>query len=261
MTRKDLISLLEHSTERLAETLTDTLLFCFFTYGASFGKRGSRGIYELFQESESELSRINYKTIKRAFNKLKEEHMLVQRGGVTSLETEITRLGQQRIHALFPMYQENRPWDGHLYLISYDIPTQENWKRNILRRYIIQTGGGLLQESLWVNPYNPQKLLEKFAKQYHVNGTILISKLGTNGAIGTERIEDLLVRIYHLNNLTKRYVQFIDRYKTSHSSDHLSMAFLYHAILKDDPQLPFPLEPPHFPAREAYKMYVSKLNS
>jgi DNA-binding transcriptional regulator PaaX len=244
------------ATDGLAQALTDTILFIFFLYGDSFGKRGSYGIYKTFEEAQQDLSSINYQSIKRAINNLTKTQYIKRTSGQTGMEIEITKEGLSRIFTKFPSYRTHRPWDGNMYLISYDIPSHENWKRDMLRNYIKRTGGGLLQESLWLTPYNPKTLLEDFSRQHHIDGTILISKLGKDGTIGAETIQELINRIYTLNELEKRYRQFIHMYGRTTKAPLFSATFAYHSILKDDPQLPFALEPPKFPATEAYRLFT-----
>lgn len=239
-----------------ASTLTNTLLYCLFLYGASFGKQGSYGVHRAFEEANEALEDFNYQSIKNALNQLTRTGLIGRSRKRTELEFTITREGKKRIAQLFPEYRIHRPWDSHVYLISYDIPTNANKARNILREYIRRTGGGLLQESLWINPYNPQQLIEEFVTERGIPGTVLISKLGTDGAIGDETLPDLISRVYDYPTLTDRYVSFIERYSTKHPSI-VAVAHEYMSILRDDPQLPFELEPKKFPGKEAYELFLS----
>ena len=259
MNRRDVIALVSKATDGLAQTLTDTLLFLFFLYGSSFYKRGPRGIYELFQESESELSQVNYQSIKRAINKLTEKQRITRSDLGTNKTIHLTPNARQYIQKTFPSYRMERPWDGHVYLIAYDIPSHANSTRNMLRGYIKGTGGAPLQESLWINPYNPQQSLHDFAKQKHIEGTILVSKLGKDGAVGTERFHDLIARVYKFSSLSERYQHFVRTYNTDSRQSLIQMALSYHGILKDDPQLPFALEPENLGAKDAYLLYQSRI--
>jgi DNA-binding transcriptional regulator PaaX len=240
-------------TDTVARTLTDTLLYFIFLTGASVGKQGSRGIYEAFEQAHIDMRDINYDKIKRALANLVHDDLLLRSKKRSVLDIQITKAGLSRINEAFPYYRTNRPWDEHIYLISYDIPETANAKRNTLREYIQKTGGARLQDSLWINPYNPQELLEKFTRDKNINGTILVSKLGRDGAIGNESLSDLLRKTYHFDELTTRYNDFIHR---RHSS-RFQLALHYQNILADDPQLPFELEPKGFPAKRAYEHFLN----
>lgn len=255
MQRKKLIELIGKSTDFVAGTLTDTILFLFFLYGSSFGKLGSRGIYRAFQESESALSEINYQSIKRAINKLTEEQVFDRTSTEHELTIALTTLGEKRIATAFSTYKTKRPWDENIYLIAYDISNQANPTRNKLRTFIKTTGGALLQESLWMTPYDPREALGDFAREKGIEGTILVSRLGKDGFIGNQRLEELIARVYGYKALANRYDNFIETYRHGRVTSPLSLSFAYYSILKDDPQLPFALEPKNFPGGEAYRLF------
>ena len=208
----------------------------------------------MVEEVHNMLDTVNYNSIKRAISHLKTQGLIL-RPKHDKLTLSITKLGQDRIANIVPMYRTERPWDGYLYLISYDIPKKSNASRDRLREYIRRTGGALLQESLWMNPYNPTLILEDFVRLRRISGTVLVSKLGKDGAIGNENLDVLLDRIYHLHTLVKRYQTFIDTYKQVKHPSLLSLSLEYFSILKDDPQLPFDLLPNNFPAEHAYQLF------
>lgn len=206
--------------------------------------------------------RVNYQTIKQAIYRLTQSKLLKRPKKQNDIELSITKLGLKRIEALLPKYLIRRRWDGYIYLISYDIPTTHNHSRNLLREYIKLTGGALLQESLWINPYNPTTLLSTFAGSHDIPGTILVSKLGKDGSIGEEELPNLLRRVYKLDNLYERYEGFISKYEGVNKPPVTKLLFDYMTILKADPQLPFELLPKDFPAKYAYELvkpYLLKL--
>lgn len=247
--------LIGKGSDIVASALTNTLLYSLYLYGASFGKSGSLGVHRAFKEASGALEECNYQSIKNALYQLTKAGLVKRSRKRTSLEITITAEGNKRIHELYPSYLANRPWDGHVYLISYDIPTKNNKARNILREYIRRTGGALLQESLWLNPYNPTSIIEEFIETRSIPGTVLVSKLGTDGAIGDEKLIDLITRIYNYASLTKRYNTFIDTFTHTKNPSPVAVTLKYISILRDDPQLPFTLEPKGFPAAEANKIF------
>lgn len=176
----------------------------------------------------------------------------------TSLDVAITKLGKERIHGLLPMYREDRPWDGHMYLLSYDIPTIANKKRDLLREYLRRIGAVILQESLWLTPYNPRDIVDDFVHAHEIGGSILVSKLGTDGAIGEEKLEELIARVYRLDALNGRYETFLGTHGNRRKNlVKFQISLAYYAILKDDPQLPFALLPRDFLGAKAYTLYRS----
>lgn len=203
---------------------------------------------------------LNYQTIKSALYQLTTKGLIKRLKKTDTLEFAISSLGKQRLKAIIPVYQSTRVWDGHVYLISYDIPSSKNVARNLLRTHIRKTGGALLQDSLWINPYNPSALLSEFVEIHHIPGTILVSKLGSDGAIGEERTSDLIRRVYRLDDLADRYDAFLDKHSKIRTAP-FEMYVEYCAILKDDPQLPFELLPKDFSAAEVYELFRSRFSS
>ncbi len=257
---KTLSSYLLTLTDGLLGTATNIVLLQLYIFASLGGVKTMGDANRMAEDVHGMFDTLNYKTIKRAIYALKKQGLLSRPIKTDRLAIAITKQGKQRIEELIPTYKTDRPWDGHIYLISYDIPEFNNRSRDILREYIRRTGGALLQESLWVNPYNPTLLLESFARTYEIPGTILISKLGTDGAIGDETLHDLIVRVYQLDKLAARYEKFLETYDRGTKTQKTKIALSYLSILNDDPQLPFPLLPKDFPAEEAYNHYQQLMN-
>jgi len=244
-------------TDRVIGTTTDVMLLVLYSLigAASAGSSSPIKISQSMDEAQKWLDSYNYDTIKHALYNLTKKKLLRRPKKYSREDIEITNLGWKRIRELVPTYKEKRPWDGHLYLISYDIPTSNNTSRNFLRQYIQKTGGAMLQDSLWINPYNPTKLIDTYVSERNIPGTVLISKIGKDGAIGDETIQELLERVYHLEHVRKRYDDFIETF-AKHTASPFAGIQEYLSILACDPQLPFPLLPKNFPDRKAYELYT-----
>lgn len=214
------------------------------------------------EEVEALRDRFNYKAIKQAIYVLTRKQLIRRSHERSALNVTITDLGKKRLQTIIPSYLTARPWDGFVYLVSYDIPAKQNHQRDRLRDHIKATGGALLQESLWINPYNPSLLLEEFATRHNIPGAILVSKLGRDGAIGEENLTDVIARVYELDKLADRYSEFIERFEENQKIKPVALIHDYLNILKDDSQLPFALLPKDFPADRAYRLakpYLDKL--
>ncbi|MEK9143883.1 MAG: hypothetical protein AAB481_04650 [Patescibacteria group bacterium] len=259
MKRKEIIKVIGRASEGMFETVTDLLLLATYLSLTNMTVRNTYQAFRAGEEAHRMLNEINYQTIKKVTYNMITKGLLKRMSKQGREEIAITKFGRERIEAVIPAYRVNRPWDGHLYLISYDIPTQANDARNLLREHIRKTGGALLQESLWMNPYNPTRILSDFVTQHDIPGSVLISKLGKDGSVGEERLSDLIRRVYYLDDLAVRYESFLNAYKKrgKQSAYPLEAAMSYLPILKNDPQLPFPLEPDNFPAARAYQRYLN----
>lgn len=242
-------------TDGLVGSAINGVLWWLYITGASFGKsRTSYGAHQAFREADEALREFNYESFKQIIKNLQKENLIKKPGKYSGFEINITQLGKQRIASILSTYQFQRPWDGFMYLISYDIPEQKHVTRNVLRSYLKRVGCALLQESLWLTPYNPRKLIDDFMQVHRIQGTILISRLGRDGAVGQESLGELLERVYNLSSLNARYEEFIHDVSSQHFST-FQLAVKYQRILKDDPQLPFALLPKWWLGDEAQKQY------
>lgn len=259
MKRKEIINVIGRASEGMFETVTDLLLLGTYLSLTHMTVRNTYQAFRAGEEAHRMLNEINYQTLKKVSYNMITKGLLKRITKEGRKELAITKFGRERIEAVIPHYRVNRPWDGHLYLISYDIPTQANDARNLLREYIRRTGGALLQESLWINPYNPTRILSDFVTEHEIPGSVLVSRLGKDGAIGEEKLPDLIRRVYRLDDLAVRYESFLNAYKKrgKQNAYPLEAAMSYLPILKDDPQLPFPLEPDNYSGTHAYKLYLS----
>lgn len=245
-------------TDGLIGTAVNGVLYWMYVAGESVGKsKTSYGAYQMFHGADEALRDFNYGSFKHILTTLRRQGYISKKKANSKLEILITQKGKERIRAITPLYHHNRPWDGYLYLISYDIPEERHQSRNLLRQYLKRQGCALLQESLWLTPYNPRQILDEFASEHQINGTILVSKLGQDGAIGDEKLAMLLERVYHLSELNKRYIQFIYEAKQK-TMLQFALVSHYDRILKDDPQLPFALVPADWQGDAAYQILHGK---
>lgn len=208
-------------------------------------------------QTGDDLKEVNYSKIKRA---LKDLH---RKGLINSIKddftkAQVTKLGRKRLNSILPQYQTRRPWDKKLYLVTYDIPVASNSKRDALRDYLKTIGCGLLQESVWVTPYNPTDLAKEFALERDLEGTILVSALGREGSVGNMNLEELVDKVYNLSELNKRYENFLTQVRAK-SLKGPQVMFAYLSILKDDPQLPFELLPEDWGGDTAYRVLQKNL--
>lgn len=196
------------------------------------------------------LNQVNYDVIKNAIQTAR------KRGWVKVVRRkalpEITAAGKKRLVALLPVYDEKRVWDERMHLVTYDIPEKRRLDREQLRAYLIRIGCGLLQESVWVTPYNPIDTLRSFVEERRLKANVIVSDLGKDGSIGEEDLRSMIIRVYKLEELNIRYETWFEEVEDRGEVDHFAFVG-YLAILKDDPQLPFALLPPWWKGEKAYQ--------
>lgn len=197
------------------------------------------------------LDKHNYETIKHAVANARRHGFIKKIGRGRRAIPEITEAGKKRLTTILPAYDEKRVWDQRLHLVTYDIPEKKRHDRELLREYLRRIGCGMLQESVWITPYNPIDTIRTFIEENNLAGTIIISDLGSDASIGEEDIHTLLERIYKLDKLNDRYEELLKDSRQQKNGGH-NLLLSYLAILRDDPQLPFSLLPSWWKGDEAY---------
>lgn len=234
--------------------LIDLLIWQIALVGASIGKSGPRGIHEAFREADQLLSQINHKSLAATWYQLRKKNLLKYQKRQNIFNPEITVYGRKRLEKVIPGYDKKRPWDKRIYLVTYDIPEKYRKKRDLLRHFLSQLKCKMIQESIYLTPYNPRELINAFVIKNKIPGTIIVSDVGQDGGIGESDIKDLLVNLYSLGKLNDRYDNFIKN--TKRKNDKRMLLFEYLSILKDDPQLPFELLPKGWFGEKANGLYI-----
>lgn len=251
--RKQIRNKIVDLTCGLLAATTDLFLFCLFQ-SLNVGKHGrsSAGIERSIEDSIDEVTSlgINKETVKKAIWNLTHRKLIKKEDKNT---VEITREGINKLSKVIPFYREKRLWNGHFYLVIYDIDEKKRRARRTLREYLKKLGCGLLQDSVWLTPYNPRDILKNFIKENSLSGSIIVSDIGKDGSIGDEKLEELIKRVYKLDEINERYKSFILEMKKN-KYDKNQAYFHFLSILKDDPQLPFEILPGDWKGDEAYKL-------
>lgn len=252
----------------MASYLADFLLFM-ITYGVELSTAGygSKAAGKAYARATQEFSGVKEKSTLRSLENLKRKGDIKYSRGQSNVE--ITAAGKKRLRRFVPVYEKRRKWDGRLYLITYDIPKNKRVIRGYLRDRLKTLGCGMLQKSVWISPYDPREVLRKFIRYNRLEGEVLISYVGKDSNIAGTDFKELVRRVYHLDDLNKRYIEFLKctvladartRFSTSSKSPlekwpRYRVATAFYSILKDDPQLPFELLPKDWEGDKACRRF------
>jgi DNA-binding transcriptional regulator PaaX len=209
--------------------------------GNTFGK-----LWRAQRKADSFLDHTNYQTILTAIKNARRRGLIINKKRQTF--PEISEAGRKRLSAIIPFYDEKRKWDNKIYLVTYDIPEIHHYDRDLLRLHLLTLGAGKLQDSVWITPYDPTDTLRDYISQHGINGNVIISSIGKDGWVGEGKLEELVIRIYHLDKLNDRYRRWLNE---NRKKDMLSV-ISFMSILRDDPQLPFSLLPRWWVGDRAY---------
>lgn len=243
----------------ILSTVTDLVLFQVFLgleFGFSGRGRGSRAVWKAHYEASRELETINYETLRNAFYILKRKGLIRVIKEESLYKPLITKAGKKRLESFIPGYDDERVWDGRLYLVTYDVPEERKGDRDALRNYLKKIGCGMLQRSVFLTPYNPKGVLEDFIEETGLRASVIISDVGEDGSIGEKDIKTLVREVYHLDELNDEYRNFISDFKNTKkgTTAPLKVGFAFIEILEKDPQLPFELLPDDWVGEKAYEI-------
>ena len=239
-------------------TTVDMTLWLVAYFGSMSVPQSSSGqLWRASIEADRFLNEVNYEVIKYALQNAKRQGWIKK--SRRHVWPEITEAGKKRLNASVPVYDEKRVWDGKVHLVTYDIPEKKHNDRSMLRERLKRLGCGMLQESVWLTPYNPINTLRSFINERRLEGTVIVSDLGKDGSVGEEDLSSLIARVYHLNSLNARY-ESLHKEICGNPIGHWEIMH-YFAILRDDPQLPFALLPASWMGETVYKLLKFKLKS
>jgi len=259
MKKKELKEVVLKVSEGIIANLTDLVLAQLF-FGLEFSSTRQHTLYDAdkaLERTYDDLTRINYQQIKQTIYYLKRKGLVKYIKREKILLPKITTEGKRRLENLIPVYDARRIWDKRIYLVAYDIPETKKKDRDVFRRYLKRIGCGLLQASVWLTLYNPKEILREFIKERGLKGQVLISDLGEDGSIGEEDLKELVARVYDLDKLDQRYLEFYQEWRSKNklsNSEKARINFSFYSILTDDPQLPFDLLPEDWIGDKAYKL-------
>lgn len=247
---------MELSEGVLSTTVDATLLLLFLSAEFGFGgKPGPGGVWRAYDKAYEDWGVVNYDSIKRALYHLKKKGLIKTIGWEDKLTRRITKQGRKRLEAIAPFYDEERVWNGKLYLVTYDVPERQRDDRELLRRYLRKIGCGRFQDSVWLTPYNPTGVVRSFISDKDLSGAVVVSCVGKDGNIGQEDVKELAARVFQLDELNGRYVEYLQEFDGKEGFSESQAIFGFLSILGDDPQLPFELLPDDWVGDKAYNFF------
>ena len=109
-----------------------------------------------------DFSQFLYYLKKKGYIKIKN---LEQTEGVMLTDSGLERA----IRAMRLFTQRKKRNDGRWQMIIFDIPEEKRKLRRMLRGYLTYLGYQMLQQSVWVCPYDMEKETEQFLREYSID--------------------------------------------------------------------------------------------
>ena len=180
----------------------------------------------------------------------------------------------ERTRLAYAQDAAGRGWDGQWRLVAVAVPEYRRAARDTFRDRLRDLGGALVQGGLYVSPHD-----------WHADVARAADRLGITDGLTLATTPDLVVRgerdprelarsLWPVDDLAKRYQQFVDRYadvpdyltemrsRRERLSDAeflpgaLAMAVDFQNCFNDDPLLPPELTPRPWPGRAARELII-----
>lgn len=154
----------------------------------------------------------------------------------------ITSVGKGRIVRSFPLLSlQNKKWDKKWRVVTFDIPEEIRWKRDRLRRKLVELGFGMVQESVWATPHAFEDDIKNFITESSLSDYVYVFVAGEY-FIGD--IDSLAEKIWNIEDLNERYKDFVETVnKENREESKRSLLNNYFTVVMSDPFLPKELLP------------------
>ena len=174
----------------------------------------------------------------------------------------LTAEGEKRLRTILPDYKQPKQWDGKLWLITYDIPDDKRRTRDKFRKWLMEIGCRMIQESVWLSvkiQQNGSTIIFPEAKREALS-FLAWAKME---ALGERNLQELLDRVFDLAKLNKEYIKWIES-SVEYSEDgerKFGLACRYLYLLQQDPMFPKELLPIDWMGGKAMDLFDKQYRS
>lgn len=164
----------------------------------------------------------------------------------------LTGKGEKRLARDFPLASfQKRRWDGNWRIVIFDISEKKRKVRDRLRAKLRELGLGMMQESVWITPFDITLDLREFLKVVGLEEDTFVLVARQDLGEGSRRLAE---RIWQLDRLNEKYQKILREWqeeKGSGKGEELikKLRLEYLEVLINDPFLPRELLPSNW-ARE-----------
>lgn len=189
---------------------------------------------------------------------------------------DVLRLGSLERHEL--AYRQDRKgqgWDGRWHLAAFAIPENRRAARDRLRDHLIDVGGAVVNNGLYVSPRPWEDEVRRIAEKLEVTDHLTLAGTDDLEVGGTRAARDLTRILWPVDELAASYTRFVgehehvvpilERLREHHDriSDRdflpgaLAMVVAFQQVFIRDPLLPPELLPRPWPGRAARELLLT----
>lgn len=169
----------------------------------------------------------------------------------------LTGIGKKALVRDFPIFSlKDKKWDGKWRIVFYDIPEKEKNIRKMLQVKLLELGFGMIQESVYISPFDIAEDLREFLIAQKLEEIVFISVADKLFA-GNEKL--LTERVWRLGDLNEEYLDLYQRIKKGENLEEIFST--YEEILRRDPCLPRQLLPDNWLGEKVYQEISKRLKT
>lgn len=199
---------------------------------------GLSGALDLFEEIKDPLSIFSksyesmYGWVPKQYKRHNFNHLVwrnIKTGYIEKVEKHgeiyirLTSAGNKKIVRDFPFLAfQNKRWDRKWRVVIFDIEETSKQVRERFRRKLKELGFGMLQESVFISPYDIAQDFTEFIDAQHLNESAYLLEVSS---IAVGDIKALVNRVWHLDKINDMYKKIIEKMKDRHltiDSDRLN---------------------------------------
>jgi len=168
----------------------------------------------------------------------------------------LTSKGKEKIQRDFSLVRfQNKKWDKKWRVVIFDIEEKRKKQRDQLREKLKELGFGMIQESVWISPYDIVVDFREFIKTIGLEDNVFVMEVRVLLAGDEKRLAEKIWKLDEINsayeNLFIQLTKLSDRLKFSikeeskeeEMEEFKKLREEYLEILRDDPCLPRELLP------------------
>jgi len=160
---------------------------------------------------------------------------------------KLTSQGNSQLERSFPLYKlQNKKWDGHWRLVTFDIQESHKRIRDLLRRKLQSLNFAKFQKSIYISPHNFAEDLLEFLKFHHFHQQAFILEVNHKYL---PHPKEFSASLWPINQLQDKYQLLLDKLnqKSITQIDINKISDQYLGLLCQDPHLPKELLPHNWP--------------
>src|SRR5699024_2040125 len=172
--------------------------------------------------------------------------------------------GVRRVYSSY-----NFAWDGNWRILTYSFPEEKRDLRNEIRKELSWMGFGMITNSTWISPNPLEEQVMDLIKNHELENN---ATFFSSSDLVSHPPEQLINRVWDLENISKRYELFINEYSQKLEElrnkafndtltdeqcfvERTSLVHEYRKFLFEDPVFPMELLPDFWEGTRAHELF------